>query len=565
MVRASEKICDALVQAGVKHVFGIPGGGTTPIWASLYERRDKIKPILVRHEQVAACMADLYGRMTGKPALIMGQGGFMATSAGFGIVEAFLSNSPMLIITDTSDASMSQHATYQSATGEYGSWDIVNIMRGMCKYVTYAVNPEEAVTGVYLAVKHAVTGRPGPAAMVIRNIAASAEVDPAKMPKFYPISGYLPRSMNTSAEADIVKASYLIMEAKKPVIIAGNGVHLSRAYRELRELAEVMGIPVATSYTGKSAFPEVHPLALGMMGTFGQKTANAVISEADLLIVAGCRLSPSDTLFESPKLIDPSRQKILQVDIDPRNIGWNFPAEVGLTGDLKAVMNDLLNSLKRLEAGKNVKTEERIKSLAQKKKEMEFCEAPELHSDASPVLPQRIVREIEGATDKSTILTLDAGNNRLWMAHFYRSKEAGSLYAPGGLAGMGWGPAAALAAKLLNPDRPVLSVCGDGGFAMMTHVLSTCLQYNLPIAFVVMNNSGLGMVRDGQRKEKYVATEFLKTDFSAIAKAYGCKGVRVEKPAEIGKAVKEALKANIPTVIDVITELNENHSKITNQ
>ncbi len=563
MVKSSELICDALVASGITHVFGIPGGGTTHIWASLYERQDKIKTILCRHEGSAACMVDMYGRLTGKPALLMGQGGFIATSGGFGIVEGFLSNSPMLIITDTSDGNFSQHGTYQSATGEWGSWDIVNIMRGMCKNVTYAVSPEEAITGTQLAVKHAITGKPGPSAMVMRIIASSAEVDPAKMPKIYPISGLVPQSLSVPSEAEIVKTARLLMQAKRPVIIAGGGVHLGKSYRELRELAETLGIPVATSYTGKSVFPEIHPLALGMMGTFGQKLANDVIADADLLLVAGCRLSPSDTLQENPKLISASKQKIIQIDIEPRNIGWNYPVEIGLAGDLKAVMSELLNTLKQLEAGKTVKTEERLKAIEVKKKEMEFFEAPELHSDASPILPQRIVREVEGATDASTIVTLDAGNNRLWMAHFYRTKSAGSLFCPGGLAGMGWGPAAAVTAKLLNPERPVLSVSGDGGFGMMTHVLSTCLQYNLPVAFVVMNNSVLGMVRDGQRKGKYVATEFIKTDFAAIARAYGCKGVRIEKPETLGPAIKEALRATVPTVIDVVTDINESHAKIT--
>ncbi|MBM2824645.1 MAG: acetolactate synthase [Dehalococcoidales bacterium] len=560
-MKASEKICDVLIEAGIDYVFGIPGGGTIPVWDALFDRQDRIKAILTRHEQSAACMADLHGRMTGKPAVLMGQGGFIATSGGFGIVEAFLSNSPMLILTDTSDAGFSQHGNYQSGTGEYGSWDIVNILRSMCKYTTYAVTPGEAVYGVQMAIKHATTGNPGPCAVVWQSGAITAEVDPTKPPRLYSTPGYLTKSGTAPLTDDIEDASLLLLQAERPVIIAGNGVHLARAYEELKQLAEFIGAPVATSSTGKSSFPEVHPLAAGMMGIFGQSVANKVIADADVLLVAGCRLSPNDTGQE--RLINPLRQKIIQIDIEPRNTGWNFPVEMGLIGDLKVVMSQMLVAMKGMEGQNDVRVRERIEALGKIKSKESFFEAAELHSDASPLLPQRIVSEIEKAVSPETIITLDAGNNRLWMCHFFRSKAAGTIFFPGGLAGMGWSPPAALAAKLLHPDRPVLSVSSDGGFAMMTHVLSTALQYHLPVAFLVMNNSGLGMVHDGQ-KGRYIATEFIPTDFAQIARAFGCQGVRVEKASALGGIIQEALAAKVPTVIDVVTSLAESHLKIAN-
>lgn len=160
-MKASEKIVEVLIEAGVEYVFGMPGGGTVPIWDALYDKQDKIKCILVRHEQAAACMADAYGRLTGKPAVLMGQGPFIASNGAFGILESDLYGSPMIVLTDTSDGGFSQHGNYQSGTGEYGSYDLVNIMRGMSKFTSYAVTPEEAVHGVQLAIKHAVTGRCG--------------------------------------------------------------------------------------------------------------------------------------------------------------------------------------------------------------------------------------------------------------------------------------------------------------------------------------------------------------------------------------------------------------------
>jgi acetolactate synthase-1/2/3 large subunit len=300
-----------------------------------------------------------------------------------------------------------------------------------------------------------------------------------------------------------------------------------------------------------------------MMGAFGQKVANDVITEADLLLVTGCRLSPSDTKRENPQFIDPSRQKIIQIDIDPRNTGWTFPIELALVGDLKTTLGQLLHSLRDLIGGKSPQAEERLKTLGKLKNTEGFFEAEELYSDASPLLPQRIVREIEEAVDDSTMITLDAGNNRIWMTHFFRSKEVRTVFCPGGIAGMGWGPPAALTAKLLYPDRPVLSVSSDGGFAMMVHVLSTAVQYNLPVAFLVMNNSGLGMIHDGQsQRRRVIATEFIETDFAQIARGFGCQGLNVRKAEELGPAIKKALWASVPTVLDIATSLSEPFSKI---
>jgi acetolactate synthase-1/2/3 large subunit len=563
MTKACEEIVNVLIETGIEYVFGMPGGGTIPIWNALYGRQNKIKPILARHEGAASCMADMYGRLTGKPGTLMGQGAYIASSGGFGTMEAFLSNSPMLILVDTSDGGrFMQHGYNQSGSGEYGSFDIRDILRAMCKFVAYAATPEEAVQGTQLAIKHAITGRPGPAAVVMRNDAIKGELNPGRVPKIYPISGYLKETTVLPPADDIEKASRLLGSAKRPVIIAGNGVHLSKSYEEIKDLAELLGIPVATTYTGKSAFPEIHPLALGMIGRYGQRTANRVVSEADVILACGTGLAPSDTRGES--LIDPVKQKLVQIDIDPRNVGWVFPVEMGLTGELKTTLKMILEASKKRQAGKDARIQERTAALKKIKSEERFFETPELHSNATPVLPERIVNAIQEAVTPDTILTLDAGNNRLWMTHYFKSLNAGTVFCPGGLAGMAWGPPAAITAKLLNPDKPVVSVSGDGGFAMASHVLSTAVQYKLPITFVVMNNSILGMIYDGQ-EEKPVATKFIDTDFSIIAQGFGARGVRIRKPEEMTPAIKEALKADLPTVIDVITDQTESHTKIASE
>lgn len=565
MTKASEQICDVLIEAGIDHVFGMPGGGTTHIWESLTTRQDKIRTILVRHEQAASCMADMYGRLTGRPAVLIGQGPFIGSIGVFGIVEAFSSYSPMLVLTDTSEAdTFSQHGNYQSGTGEYGSYDLPGILKAVSKYVTYAVTPEEAVQGVQLAIKHATSARPGPACVVMRTAAISGEVNPARIPKIYPTEGYLSTSLTIPPKANIERAAELLIKAEYPVLIAGNGVHISKAYLELKQLAELLGMPVATSYKGKSTFAEVHPLAVGMMGSFGQKIANDVIADADVLLVAGSRLSPNNTLDESTKLIDPSRQRIIQLDVDPRNAGWTYPVEIALIGDLKPVLQGLLEVVAESVGKKPPRAEERTRALSKRKQAEGFFEAPELHSAVSPILPQRLINEINEVVTPSTILTLDAGNNRLWMTHFFQSKEVGTIFVPGGIGGMGWGIAAALAAKLVYPERPVVSVAGDGGFGMMLHVLSTAIQYRLPVTFVVVNDSGLGMVRDLRLKDKPDSVGFVPLDYVKIALAFGCRGVRVEKPEGIGPALKEALSSKEPMVVDVVTSQQESILKIMN-
>ena len=257
-------------------------------------------------------------------------------------------------------------------------------------------------------------------------------------------------------------------------------------------MAELLGSPVATTYNGKSTFREDHPLALGMMGRYGQPVANSVVREADTILVVGSRLAPNDT--NSELLIDANRQKLIQIDIEPRNAGWSYPVEVSLIGDAKAVLTQLLRM-----GGEGLRARDPRATgrLEERKRAEKFFESPALHSGAVPIMPQRLVRDLNEALEPEAIVTLDAGSNRVWMAHYFKTKAPGTVFVPGGLAGMGWGPPAAVGAKFVHPDRPVVSVSGDGGFSMSVHVVATAVQYNLPVVFVVMNNSALSMIATG--------------------------------------------------------------------
>ena len=554
MPKANELIVQLLEEAGIEYVFGIPGGGTGQIYNLLVGKEDRIKAILCRHEQTAAIMADVYGRATGKPAVVMGQGLFIGSNASFGIMEAMLSSSPMLVLTDTSDGGSAQHPANQSGAGEYGSIDLPTIIKSMTKYTTLATNPKEAVIGTQLAIKHATSGRPGPAAVVMRSAAIGGEVDVESPPFIHHTAGYLNTAKPQSAPQDIQQAIEILSSSQRPVIVAGNGVHQAQAHAQLQQLAELWGAPVATSYKGKSAIAETHPLSLGMAGVYGQEAANRAVGDADTVLVVGAKLSPQDTVREQPSVFDPHRQRIIQIDIDDRNAGWTFPIELGLIGDAGSILSQLVEASQDVAPASADNRKEWLDGLPNRKESASFYDDPAMHVDSSPVTPQRLVALLRENLDDSTLFTLDAGNNRTWMAHFYQAPRANTFFAPGGTAGMGWGLPAAVALKIVYPDRPVVSVTGDGGFMMTISALSTAMQYNLPIICVVFNDGSLGMVRHHQAEGRRIASEFVETDNAAVARGFGCFGVQVSDSRDLPEAIRQAQASGLPSVIDVIID-----------
>jgi acetolactate synthase I/II/III large subunit len=554
MPKAHELIVQALEEAGVEYVFGIPGGGTGQIFNLLYGKEDRIKAILVRHEQAAAIMADAYGRATGKPAVVMGQGLFIGSNASFGIMEAMLSSSPMLVITDTSDGGVAQHPANQSGAGEYGSIDLPTIFKSMTKYTTLSTSPKEAVLGTQLAIKHATSGRPGPACVVMRTASISGEVDVESPPFIHPTNGYLNTAKPQSSPQDIQRAIEILSTSRRPVLVAGNGVHLAQAHQQLQELAELWGMPVATSYKGKSAIAETHPLSLGMVGVYGQDAANRTVGDADTVVIVGAKLSPQDTVREQPNVFDPRRQRIIQIDIDDRNAGWTFPVELGLIGDAGSVLSQLVEASRNVASGSAGNRKEWVGSLPQWKRDLDFYVDPAMHVDSSPVTPQRLVAILQQTLAPDTVFALDAGNNRTWMAHLYQSRQANTFFCPGGTAGMGWGLPASVALKLVYPDRPVVCVTGDGGYMMTVNALSTAMQYQLPILCVVFNDSALGMVLDHQTPGRYIASEFIETDNAAIARGFGAFGVQVKDSRDLPDAIRQAQASGLPAVVDVLID-----------
>jgi acetolactate synthase-1/2/3 large subunit len=561
-VPAREAIVRVLEQAGIDMVFGMPGGNAGAIFNALYDHKKTIRTVLVREESRAGVMAEVYGRLTGKPGVAIGQGAFMANT-NMGAIEGHLSSSPMLLLTDLTDhAPFSLHGPYQSGAGEYGTWDAKQLFSAITKLTLVATSASHAVQCTQIAIKHALTGERGPVAVLFHSQALRGRVGPDTMPPLYTTESYLPGSPPLADLTMVERAARVLIEAEHPVIIAGNGVRISQAYAELVSLAEAIGAPVATTAAGKGTFAETHDLALGVCGNFGTALANTIIGAADVVLVVGSKLGVIDTVYENPKLLDPRRQTLIQIDIEPKNVSWTYPIEFPLIGDAKAVLGQLSAAV---ESGRGRLTERMAimrSRLHHARQQHGFFDVGESFSNATPVLPQRVIKDIHDAVATDTIVACDAGENRIFMTHYYQTKAPGTFIQPAGVGGMGYAIPAALAAKLIYPQRRVVAVCGDGGFAIGMNGLMTAIEENIPIVTVVFNNNALGWVKHGQG-ERNIACDFANFDHAAIAQAMGCHGIRVEDPHQLAPALTEALHSDKPAVVDVHTSLSESFVKVT--
>ncbi len=560
-VRAGEGIVRVLEEAGIDMVFGIQGGNMGRLYDALYDHQDSVRCVLVRHEQLASVMAEVYGRLTGKPGVCTGQGIFMLANAFLGTLEAHFGSSPMLFLTDLSDSHpYTQHAPYQSGTGDYGAADTRKALEAITKQTIVAQHPAQAVHATQLAIKHALTGERGPVAVIYHSGAIAGQVDPNQRPFLYPTKHYLPKPQPADPAA-VKEAAAALRAAKKPVIIAGNGVRIAQAYYGLATLAAQIGAPVATSASGKSVYPETGDWALGVCGNFGQETANTYIGEADLVLAVGTRLGPADTANENPAMIDPDRQTLIQIEVEPKNASWTFPCDVSVIGDATLTLDQLSKAVAAAGPPSAAEVEERKAALDRAREAHGFFSNPAYASDEAPVMPQRVFKELLAATADDAMFTLDAGENRLFMVHYFQSKSAGSMLMPG-IGAMGYAVPAALAAKLVHPDRQVISVSGDGGFSMALNGMMTARDENIPIVAVILNNSALGWVKHGQGN-RTIASTFAEMDFAAIAKSIGIHGIRVTEPGQIAGAMEEALNCGQPCVVDIVTSFEPSFRDVT--
>lgn len=557
-----EAIVRILEEVGIDTVFGLPGGETMRIYDALYEHQDTIRCVLAREESLATVMAEVYGRLTGRPGVVIGQGAWLLANGGMGILEAFLGSSPMLVLSDLSDgAPYSQHAPYQAGTGDYGTWKARQAFESFTRRTMVSYSSAEAIQHTQLGIKHALGATPGPVAVLYHSAALKSTIVPGAKPTTYPTIAYL--GPQTTAQvpdsASVERVAARLAAAERPVVIAGNGIRLSRCYKALATLADTLGVAVVTTGAGKGVFPENNPLAGGVIGTFGLACANRLVRDADLILAVGTKLSSSDTSNENAALIDPTQQSIIQIDSDPLNISWTYPTLDFLIGDAGTCLGALADSIgrqhqsRRYEAGRM--------RVAGARESFGYYNVPESESTEVPILPQRLIKALRTALPDDGITTCDAGENRLFMQHFFETRTAGTYLQPASAGGMGYAIPAALAAKLLNPDRAVVAVCGDGGFSMALNGLLTSVEEKLPITVIVMNNRCLGWVFHGQR-DRHISSELRDFDYAAIARAMGCEAWRVEDPAVLEETIGRAIAVQAPAVIDVAISAVPNYRTV---
>jgi acetolactate synthase I/II/III large subunit len=529
-------------------VLGIPGGHMMSVFDALAAYQDKVRTLLLREESLATVMAEALGRLTSQPAVVMGQGAWVLGNAGIGIMEAHLGSSPMVILVDaTEGGSFSHHGPYQSGYGDYGAYDIVNGFRAITKQVFVALDPVQAVQMTQLAVKHAVTGEPGPVAVVFHSRALSESVSSSDRPRLYLDRAYHSRSPLSPLASEVGQAAAVLRASKRPVLIAGNGIRLARADAALRAFAAQYGIPVATTAAGKGVFAETHPLALGVIGSFGNPTANAAVGDADLILAVATKLGATDTANENPALIDAHRQKIIQIDAEPLNAGWTYPVDVQLVSDAVAGLDALAAEVGSMDADGEAR-------VARLRGQLGWHSALPV-SNEDELRPRRVAQILAEEVPPDSVMTCDAGENRLFMLHDFTVGEGGTLLQPNAGGGMGYAIPAAMAAALIG-NRPAYAVCGDGGFAMTLHGLMSAIENQLRMTVVVFNNRALGWVLHGQGNKPF-ASSFADFDLAGIAAAMGCTASTVTNENDLRQALKESIDNAGTTVIVARTSLED--------
>ncbi len=530
-------LCESLIREGVEVMFGILGGAILPFYDTLTQY-PQLRHILVRHEQGAAHAADGYARATGKVGVCLATSGPGATNLVTGIANAHLDSVPVVAITG-------QVARPFIGKDAFQEIDITGITLPITKHNYVALDAGSLARIVKEAFYLARTGRPGP---VLIDLPKDVQSEQAEFhyPSQVALSGYKPTLEGHSVQ--IKKAAKLINEAERPLIIAGRGVVISRAYAELKKLAEMAQIPVVTTLLGISCFPESHILSLGMLGMHGMAYANMAVDAADVIIAIGMRFDDRATAKVSGFA---PHARVIHLDIDPAEIGKNVRVDVPIVGDVKTVLN-ALNKLV-------ISTEHIswVRQLDDWRKEHPSIAI----RDTKGLLPQYVIRQIYEITKGEAIIVTGVGQNQMWAAQHYCYNKPNSLISSGGLGTMGFELPAAMGAKVGCPDEIVWCIAGDGGFQMTIQELATIVQENVAVKIAIIDNGYLGMVRQWQEmfyERRYVATPLSGPDFAKIAEAYGLPGLRVTRKEEVVPAIEQAMEYQGPFLIDFVVEPEEN-------
>lgn len=541
-MKAAQFLVRALEQEGVEVAFGIHGSALTPLIDEV-THRSSIRPVLVRHEEGAAFMADGYARFSGRLGVCWGTSGPGTTNLLTGLATSLVDAVPVLAIGGQVPTSNFHRGAFQESTS--GGVDSVALLRAVTKFAEIVSTPAQFPVLLRKAIRVALTGRRGPVALVIPRDCLEAEIQGA------PGKVFSYRVQNRVFDARMVKqAAERLAKAKRPAILVGTGVSRSRASQELAQLAQLTGAAVATTPKAKGSFPEDDPLSLGVLGLGGHPTsAGYILEHADLLLAVGTSLGQLatnnyDARFDSLPLI--------HVDMDPEEIGKNIPVDIGLVGDAQVILKELIKAVMDRGAGGNVvaRREYLRRYLSSRSR---YIEPERMEQETNPILPQRAVRVLRSGLPRDAIVMWDSGCHNLWGVHYFPSYQPRTFVYSPSFGAMGYGVSACVGAKMAMPDRLVVSICGDGGFLMNGMEVSTAVNLGIQVIWVVFNNAGLGMVGQGDTVAvgRDTGTSIGNVDIAGIAKGLGARAFRARTSAELTASLDRAREVPGPSVIDL--------------
>ena len=529
-------VMECLAREGVEHIFGYPGGANLPLYDAL-PQYPQIRHILVRHEQAAAHAADAYARVSGKPGVAWATSGPGVTNLVTGIANAWMDSVPLVCITGAVASWLIGRDGFQEA-------DATGITIPITKQNYLVLDVDDLARTMREAFHIATTGRPGPVLVDIPRDIQQQQTE-FHYPEKVDIPSYRP--VTKGHPGQIRKAAQLIAESERPLILAGHGVVISRAYDELRELAERAHIPVICTLLGIGGFPGSHELYMGMPGMHGMYWNNIAIGEADLVIGIGMRFD--DRVTGRLKDFAPNA-KIIHIDIDPAEIGKNVKPTVPIVGDVKQVLADLNPQVQP------ARHDEWYHHIQEIRREHPSIAIP----NTDKVLPQFVIKKLYDLSGPDAYYVTGVGQHQMWAAQFFWGDNPGSFVTSGGLGTMGFEVPAAIGVQFARPKNLVWSIAGDGGFQMTMQELATIVEYELPIKFAIINNNYLGMVRQWQHlyyKDNLQAVRLFQPDFVKLAEAFGLAGMRVSDKTDVEPAIEKALQHPGPVIIDFEVEQHE--------
>jgi acetolactate synthase-1/2/3 large subunit len=539
---------DALKREGVKVIFGIPGLSNMQLYDAFIEdlKNGELRHVLMRHEQAAAHAADGYARASGVPGVCTATSGPGATNLVTGLITAYWDSSPVIAITGQVPRNSIGKMAFQEA-------DAMGIFEHITKYVVEIKKLEEIPIWIKNAFYIATTGRPGPVVVDIPRDIFYEKVDEVKWPEKPMVKGY--KEFPTIIDRQkLKKAAEILINAERPIILVGTGVVWSNATQEVLELAELLHIPIISTFPGKSAIPHDHPLYFGAMGYYGRAEASMAALESDAMLVVGARFS--DRTFTSYDEMIETRKKFIMINIDPSDGERAIRVDVNLTGDAKILLRELKKAI--IELGIKNEHSNWIKRLKEYK---EYYEQFYYYDEPNKLKPWKVLKTIRNVLPRDAIVTTGVGQHQMWAEVFWEVLEPRTFLSSTGMGTMGFGLPAAMGAKLARPDKVVVDLDGDGSFLMTGNNLATAVDEHIPIISVIFDNRTLGLVRQVQDLffgNRIVGVDYGPSpDFVKLAEAFGALGFNATSYEEIEKSLKTAMKENIPAVIRIPIDKEE--------